>query len=184
LCEENNGKTFRFDVCSQCKTICCQDAKPPLTRQRQKIIEECLVKQQISVMQPFTCEQYTYPSVDEHLFCSLYNKQTGKCQVHQVKPETCCAGPVTFDINFKTGKLEFYLKKTEICALAGVLYKNPELLQCHLDAAKREITQLVEQLSADELKAIVKIDEPFTFKICEENLAEPVAKKLGLSGDL
>jgi Fe-S-cluster containining protein len=178
--EENNGKTFRFDVCSQCKIVCCQDAKPPLTQQRQKIIKEYLKKQQINLEKPFIKEQYSYPVVDEHLFCVFYSKENGKCVVHSVKPETCRAGPVTFDINFETKKIEWFLKKAEICALAKALYENPDLFKGYFEAAKAEITELVCQLDAEDLRAIVKIPEPYTFKIGEDALPQEVVKKLGL----
>jgi Fe-S-cluster containining protein len=177
---ENNGKTFWFDVCSGCESVCCQDAKPPLTENRQKIIKAYLEEQEISISQPFIKENYTYPAVDEHLYCRLFNKETRKCSVHPVKPETCRAGPITFDINFKTKKLEYFLKKAEICALAGVLHENPVMFRAHFEAAKPEIKQLVEQLSADELRVIVKIPEPDTFKVGEDDLSAAVIKKLGL----
>jgi Fe-S-cluster containining protein len=181
LPEENIGKTFRFDVCSECKSVCCQDAKPPLTQQRQKAIKEYMEKQKININQPFAREHYSYPSVDEHLFCVLFNKQTGKCFVHEVKPETCRAGPVTFDINFKTRKIEWFLKKPQICPLAGVLFEAPAVFKSHFEAAKTEIMQLVQHLSADELKAILKIEEPCTFKIGEDDLPVEVAEKLALN---
>jgi hypothetical protein len=59
-----------------------------------------------------------------------------------VKPETCRAGPITFDINFATGKLEFYLKKGVICEYATVLYENKPV-QRHFEVAKAEITKLL-----------------------------------------
>lgn len=180
LPEENNGKTYSFDVCSQCKTICCQDAKPPLTEKRKKILKEYIESNKIQITKPFETKQYSYPVTDENLYCKLFNKQTGKCSVHPVKPETCRAGPVTFDINFKTKKLEFFLKKSKICALAGLLHETPDMFTAHYEAAKPEIRQLVEELSADELRAIVKIEEPDTFKVGEENLSEAVVKKLEL----
>jgi Fe-S-cluster containining protein len=181
LTDENNGKTYRFDVCGECKSVCCQDAKPPLTEKRQKIVKAYLEEQKISINQPFTKEQYSYPTVDAHLYCRLFNKETKKCFVHPVKPETCRAGPITFDINFKTKKLEYFLKKAKICALASVLYENPAMFKVHFEAAKLEIKQLVEQLSADELRAIVKIDEPDTFKVGEDDLSLDVIRKLGLT---
>jgi len=181
LTDENNGKTFQFDVCSECKSVCCRDAKPPLTENRQKIITSYLEEQKININQPFVKEQYSYPSVDEHLYCRLFNKETKKCFVHPVKPETCRAGPITFDINFKTKKLEYFLKKAKICALAGVLYENPAMFKVHFEAAKPEIKRLVEQLSVNELLAIVKIDEPDTFKVGEDDLSATVIKKLGLT---
>ena len=91
--------------------------------------------------------------------------------MHPVKPETCVAGPVTFDINFKTKKVEWFLKKDALCAYAGVLFKNQASFQEHFEVAKKMITQLIEELSAEELRAIVKIDEPQTFKIGEDDLA-------------
>ncbi len=178
--ENNNGATYSFDVCSQCKSICCQDAKPPLSESRKKIITNYLQKQKITCEEPFCAEAYSYPSVDEQVYCRLFSKQTGKCMVHPVKPETCVAGPITFDINFKTKKVEWFLKKTEICAYAGALYTNKTAFKSHFEVAKRQITELIGQLSADELRAIVKIEEPHTFKVGEDNLPLEVVKKLGL----
>jgi Fe-S-cluster containining protein len=180
LPEDNNGKTYSFDVCGTCKFICCQDAKPPLSEERKKILKEFIKKENIQVKEPFMCEQYSYPAVDENLLCKLFDKQTRRCSVHPVKPETCRAGPITWDINFNTKKLEYYLKMEKICPLAGVLHKNPPMLAEHLDAAKIEIRHLVEALTADELKVIVKIPEPDTFKVCEEDLSPSTVKKLGL----
>ncbi len=178
--EDNNGTTYSFDVCSQCKIICCQDAKPPLTKKRKKIIQEYLKKQKINVKKPFSKENYSYPAVDELVFCRLFGKETGKCLVHPVKPETCRAGPITFDINFSTKKIEWFLKKSEICAYAGALYGNKAAFKNHFEAAKLELTRLICELDAEELRAIVKIEEPQTFKIGEDNLPLEVVRKLGL----
>ena len=178
--EDNNGITYSFDVCSQCKIICCQDAKPPLTEKRKKIIKEYLEKQKIKIEKPFVKESYSYPAVDELVFCGLFNKPTGKCSVHPVKPETCRAGPVTFDINFSTKKVEWFLKKPEICAFAGLLYSNKAAFKEHFEVAKKELIRLISQLGADELRAIVKIEEPQTFKIGEDDLPLEVIRKLGL----
>ena len=179
--EDNNGKTYSFDVCGNCKVTCCQDAKPPLSEDRKKIIKEYIKKEKIHIKDPFACEQYSYPATDQDLICGLYDKQTKRCSVHPVKPETCRAGPVTWDINFKTKKLEYHLKMEKICAFAGVLYRDQKQLAELLDVAKVEIRRLVEALNADELKVIVRIPEPDTFKICEEDLAVSVIKKLGLN---
>ena len=180
MAEDKNGKTFSFDVCSQCKSICCQDAKPPLTEKRKRIIINYLEEQEIKIEKPFTKENYSFPSVDELVYCGFFNKKTGKCSVHPVKPESCVAGPITFDINFGTKKIEWFLKKSELCAFAGILYKNKAAFNDHLEIAKQKLTQLISQLNADELRAIVKIDEPQTFKIGEDNLPLEVIRKLGL----
>jgi hypothetical protein len=178
--EDNNGTTYSFDVCSQCKSICCQDAKPPLSEKRKKILQEYLKKQKINIAEPFAKNDYSYPAVDEDIYCRLFSRQTGKCMVHPVKPETCVSGPITFDINFKTKKVEWFLKTSELCAYAGGLYKNKAAFEEHFEVAKKQISALIKQLSADELRVIVKIDEPQTFKVGEDDLPTEVVKKLGL----
>ena len=72
------------------------------------------------------------------------------------------------------------MKKTEICAYAGELYKNKAAFNDHYEVAKKEIMRLVKELSADELRELTKIDEPQTFKVGEEELPAEVIKKLGL----
>jgi hypothetical protein len=178
--EDDNGLTFSLDVCRRCKIGCCQDAKPPLTEERKKIIKEYLEKQNIKIEKPFVKKGYSYPAVDELVFCGFFNKLTGKCSVHPVKPETCRAGPVTFDINFSTEKVEWFLKNPEICAFAGLLYSNKAGFKEHFEVAKKELIRLISQLDADELRAIVKIEEPQTFKIGEDDLPLEVIRKLGL----
>ena len=178
--KDNNGTTFSFDVCSQCKSICCQDAKPPLTEKRKKIIKKYLEEQRIKIEKPFAKENYSYPNVDVLVYCVLFNKETGKCSVHPVKPETCVSGPITFDINFSTKKVEWFLKKSELCAFAGILYNDKAAFKDHFEVAKKELTQLICQLDADELRTIVKIEEPQTFKVGEDDLPPQIVKKLGL----
>ncbi len=178
--EDNKGTTYSYDVCSECKIICCQDAKPPLSESRKKIVKEYLGKQKIKVNKPFTKESYSYPSVDETLLCVFNSKETKRCMVHSVKPETCRAGPITFDINFKTKKVQYFLKKSEICAYAGELFKNKPAFNDHYEVAKKEIMHLIKELSAKELHELMKIDEPQTFKVGEDDLPVEVVKKLGL----
>lgn len=177
---DNNGTTYSFDVCSQCKSICCQDAKPPLTENRKKIIKKYLKEQKIKILKPFAEENYSFPSVDDLEYCGFFNKKMGKCSVHPVKPETCVSGPITFDINFRTKKVEWFLKKSEICAFAGILYKDKAAFKDHFEAAKKELNNLICQLGDNELRAIVKIEEPQTFKVGENDLPAQVVKRLGL----
>jgi len=88
--------------------------------------------------------------------------------IHPVKPETCVAGPITFDINAKTGRIEYFVKMESICQLAGIVYRDKELLQEHLESATKEILRLVEELDSKALRAILRKDEPETFKIDED----------------
>ena len=178
--EDNKGTTYSYDVCSECKDICCRDAKPPLSENRKKVIKEYLNKQKIKIEKPFIKESYSYPSVDKMVLCVFNNKETKRCIVHSVKPETCRAGPITFDINFKTKKVQYFLKKSEICAYAGELFKNKVAFKEHYDVAKKEIMCLIEELSADELRDLMKIDEPQTFKVGEDDLPVELVKKIGL----
>jgi hypothetical protein len=101
-----------------------------------------------------------------------------KCLIHPVKPETCVAGPVTFDINVPNRKIEWFLKKECICSLAGILSENEEMLKKHLESAKKEILALVCGLDSDALKAILTIEEPETCKIDENDINDKVADKL------
>jgi Fe-S-cluster containining protein len=167
-----------FDVCGTCKIDCCQGAKPPITDERRKIIEDYLKRNGILIKNPFAKTAYTFPREDAEGYCIFYDKRTRKCQIHPVKPETCVAGPITFDINRHTRKIEWYLKMEKICPLAGVLYKNGDLLEKHLETAKKEIIRLVRGLSPEALKAILKIEEPETFKIDEDGIESAVLDKL------
>lgn len=137
-----------------------------------------LKKQKISTKNPFVQEIYTFPAEDAEGYCIFYDKKTQKCTVHPVKPETCKAGPVTFDINVRNRKIEWYLKMETLCGLAGRLYENGELFQRHLKIAKKEIRRLVRELDSAALKAILKIEEAETFKLGEDVLAEEVLEKL------
>lgn len=168
-------------VCFRCNIVCCQDAKPPLTRKRQKIIEEYIEKQKINIAKPFSNAKYSFPAIDELGICVFYDKKTRKCLVHAVKPETCRAGPITFDINRLTGKIEWYLKTAEICPLAGVLHENSEMLKEHFRLAREEILRLVSELDGEALRAILEIEEPETFKIGEEDLPKEVLAKLNVN---
>jgi uncharacterized protein len=169
-----------YEVCRDCELGCCQDAKPPLTRERMTTIREYLHKNGNSEDRTFAFSRYFYPSVDSDKFCIFYDKTTRVCQIHDVKPETCRAGPITFGINRVTKKIEWFLKTSEHCRFAGKLYKNTERFKEHFGVAKDEIMRLIFELDSEALKAILAIDEPETFKISENALPEAVLQKLHL----
>ncbi len=60
------------------------------------------------------------------------------------------------------------------CTRINMLSKNTTAV------AKKEIMRLIGELSAVELLELMKIDEPQTFKVGEEDLPVEVVKKLGL----
>ena len=181
MAEETRQNDF-FNVCGNCKISCCQSARPPITNERKKIIERFLMRQNFPAEDFFKHEAYMFPREDTEGYCIFYDKKTRRCKIHPVKPETCVAGPITFDVNLKTGKVEWYLKMENICPLAGAMFRNKETLQKHLETAKREIHRLLRELDAEALKAILKIEEPDTFKIGEEPAEKEVLCKLGSAG--
>lgn len=174
------GKTFSFDVCAECNLICCQDANPPLTASRIKMVREFLEIHNFPLDDIFIAEEYTHPSADSEGFCVFYSREAKKCRIHQVKPETCKAGPITFDINPVTRKVEWFLKKGCLCALAEKLFGDEFGFKDHFEEAKVELMKLICDLGSGDLEAILKIDEPQTFKVGETDLPAKVIEKLGL----
>ena len=171
-------QTNFFSICNTCKLWCCQNAKPPITQKRRKIIEEYLLAQGLRVNKLFEMTEYVFPRETRDGFCVFFNEETRRCRVYIVKPETCVAGPITFDINLQMGKMEFYLKFERICPLAGKLEKDMVALEKHLNSAKRELLTLVGELEAEALSAILQIDEPETWKIGETSLSKEVLERL------
>lgn len=68
----------------------------------------------------------------------------------------------------------------EICAFAGLLYSDKSSFKQHLEVAKEEILRLIYELDVDALREILKIPEPQTIKIEEDDLPQAVAMKLGI----
>ena len=169
-----------FDTCSRCKTnySCCNDTTPPITDERRRIIETYLKKEKIPVKDVFVETDYVFPRLVEEGYCIFHDKKTRKCLIHVVKPETCVAGPITFDINVRNRKIEWFIKKDSLCQLAGVVHEDKTRLWRHLESAKMEILRLVRELNARALKAILTKDEPETFKIGEDEISGDVLEKL------
>ncbi|MEM1539130.1 MAG: YkgJ family cysteine cluster protein [Candidatus Bathyarchaeia archaeon] len=167
-----------FNVCGKCNIDCCRDARPPITAEREEAIKGYLETQRMSIANPFIHNEYTFPRETDDGYCIFYDKNSRRCLVHLVKPETCAAGPITFDINKDTGKIEWYLKMEKICPLAGFIFKNPSILEKHLETAKKEIFRLVRGLTPQALRAILKREEPDTFKIGEDEVDEAILKLL------
>jgi Fe-S-cluster containining protein len=167
-----------LNVCRNCGVDCCNGARPPLTAKRKKLIKSFLEANDGLVSNPFEDREYAFPREIETGHCIFFDKDSAKCQVHPVKPETCVAGPITFDINVKTGKIEWFLKMEKICLLAGVLDQDKAALEKHMKSAKREILRLVRDLDPLALRTILTIEEHDTFKIDEDNLNSKIIAKL------
>nr|MDO8132949.1 YkgJ family cysteine cluster protein [Candidatus Njordarchaeum guaymaensis] len=180
--KEAERQTDFFDICGRCNNGCCRGARPPTSPKRRKLIEDHLRTHPLKDMKPPYFDEshyYAHPRETPEGYCIFYDQRTRKCRIHPVKPETCVAGPITFDINPKTRKLEYYLKLEKICPLAGRMHKtDTAALKKHVKSAKREIRRVVRDLEPEALRAILKIDEPDTLKVDEEKLEEEVLRKL------
>ncbi len=167
-----------FKVCRICRIVCCQHARPPITPHRRQILQAAFDTPEALREDLFETTTYTFPRETRDGFCVFFDPETRKCRVYAVKPETCVAGPITFDINLQTGTLELYLKLESICPLAGQLRRTPQMLADHVITAKRELLQLVRDLDTEALAAILQIDEPDTWKIGDVALSPDILNKL------
>jgi len=90
--------------------------------------------------------------------CILFD--SGRCRYHAIRPETCRAGPFTFDV---TGdRIGIYLKTESICPLVRLLKEDPEACKEQFRTAVFNIRFLVQSLKNEEIAAICAIDEPDT----------------------
>ena len=89
----------------------------------------------------------------------------GKCSIHDIKPETCRAGPFTFDV--KGDVIGIFLKFESICPVVRLLKQTPAAYEQQYERAVKSITRLVANLSDEELEAICRIEEAETEKVAE-----------------
>jgi len=146
------------EVCDNCGGRCCCEARPPLTKERIDIISGSGVS-----VDRIDFSGYKKIRTREDGFCMMYQKN--RCSIHRIKPETCVAGPFTFDI--RNGMLEIYLKKGSLCPVVPYLKKDEQAYRRQYAMAIDNITRLVRHLSPDEMREILKIEEPETEKVAE-----------------
>lgn len=170
--KEGSKQNDFFKVCGHCtgSSSCCFGPRPPITPDRRRMIEDYLKKNEISVADAFAEAEYVFSRENAKGYCVFYDDETAKCLIHPVKPETCVAGPITFDIDKQSGKVEWYIKTEKICPLAGIVFRDKLLLSEHSEIAKSEILKLIDGLRREELEAILKKEEPNTFKIGEDTI--------------
>jgi hypothetical protein len=166
-------------ICGECLHYgCCVQSRPPLTKKRMRIINSYLTKNRINIENAFEQEAYAHAGEKLDGHCVFFDNDTKKCRIHPVKPETCVAGPITFDINKKTQKIEWFMKKDTICPLAGKLYQKPDVYEKHMISAKHELECLIQELDAEALRAVLTVEEPETFKVGEDSAPKSVLRKL------
>jgi hypothetical protein len=94
------------------------------------------------------------------MFCNA-----NRCSIHSIRPETCRAGPFTFDV--KGDVIEIFLKYEAICPVVRLIREVPDAYEYQFALAKKSITHLVLNLTEGELAAICRIEEPDTEKVAE-----------------
>ncbi|ADC66299.1 protein of unknown function UPF0153 [Ferroglobus placidus DSM 10642] len=149
-----------YEICFECGGKCCIDAKPPITERRLRILLDSGISLEL-----FDFEEYTHPKVKENGYCVFFDEKERKCLIHGIKPETCVAGPFTFDL--REGKIEIYLKKESICSLVTFLRQNEEIYRKQYERAVEAIKTLVNELDERALRRILEIEEPETEKVGE-----------------
>jgi len=137
---------------------CCFEARPPLSRERMEILRRNGVPEEAMEF-----EGYWRLRTKSDGYCVLF--VDGKCSIHSIKPETCVAGPFTFDIN--GGMLQIFLKREGICPMVGFLKANPKACDALLETSVARIMHLVRGIPASEMAEILKIDEPETDLVAE-----------------
>ena len=146
------------DICMKCGGHCCDGARPPISEDRYNYLIENGVSQD-----HFEIDGFRRLKSKKNNECVLYSD--GKCSIHSIKPETCRAGPFTFDI--RDDKIEIFLKFERLCPIVRVLKEVPEAYNQQYLRAIEHISNLVSGLSEPELEAICQIDEPLTEKVAE-----------------
>lgn len=155
-------------ICYNCGGKCCIDAKPPVTKRRLKILLEAGIDADC-----FEFGEYIHPKVKNNGYCIFFDEVEKKCKIHELKPETCVAGPFTFDLK---DKLEIYLKKKTICPIVSVLEQNRTLYEEQFTRAVATIIRLIEDLDDRELKKILEIEEEEIEKVAELDICDKCPK--------
>lgn len=146
------------EICMKCGGHCCDGACPPISEDRYNY----LINNGVSP-DHFEFDGYRRLKVKKNNECVLYHD--GKCSIHAIKPETCRAGPFTF--NVIDDKIEIFLKFESICPIVRILKEVPEAYNQQYSRAIEHISNLVSCLPENDLEVICQIDEPLTEKVAE-----------------
>jgi hypothetical protein len=101
-------------------------------------------------------------------FCVLF--RDGKCSIHDIKPETCVAGPFTFDI--EDDMLQIFLKRESICPMVRFLRANRKAYDALFETSEEKIMDLIRSVPEEEMAQILQIDEPQTDLVAEIRLED------------
>ena len=141
-----------------CGGRCCTDAHPPVSAPWYERLTGQGVPED-----SFEWRGYHAVKARGDGTCVFYNGN--RCSIHRIKPETCRAGPFTFDVN--GGVIRIFLKYETICPVVRLLEDIPAAYEYQFALAKKSITHLVAHLTEEELDAICRIEEQETRKVAE-----------------
>jgi len=152
-------------ACNECHLVggCCFEARPPLSQERIDI----LLKNGVSA-DAVEFAGYKRLRLRQDGFCVLF--QDGKCSIHSIKPETCVAGPFTFDIKGDT--LQIFIKRESICPMVRFLKANRKAYDGLFETSVEKIMDLVNSVPEAEMAEILKIEEPETDLVAEIRLKD------------
>lgn len=147
-------------VCGSCHLNggCCFEARPPLSQERIDVMRK-------EGVDPGAIEFAGYKRLKLRRdgFCILF--EDGRCSIHSIKPETCVAGPFTFDMEGPL--LQIFMKKESICPMVRFLKADRKAYDELLGIAVKQIVALVRALPPSELEKILEIEEPETELVAE-----------------
>ncbi|MCU0633211.1 MAG: YkgJ family cysteine cluster protein [Methanolinea sp.] len=145
-------------ICARCGGKCCHEAHPPLSPAR-----VASLRAQGVPLSAFEYTGYTRFRSHENGMCVMCTG--GKCRIHAFKPETCVAGPFTFEVRDHT--LHLFLKHESLCPLVPYLKGDEKAYTTQYRMAVERLTALVRTLPGSELEVINGIPEPDTELIAE-----------------
>jgi len=150
-------------ACGECHLAggCCFEARPPLSQERIDILTANGVD-----LNAVEFNGYNRLKLRQDGFCILF--RDGKCSIHSFKPETCVAGPFTFDI--VNNKLQIFLKQETICPMVRFLKADRKAYDSLFEVSVQKIMDLVAAIPPEEMAEILKIEEPETDLVAEIDL--------------
>jgi hypothetical protein len=152
-------------ACDDCHLAggCCFEARPPLSQKRIEILMENGIS-----ADAIEFVGYKRLCLGPDGFCVLF--RDGKCSIHDIKPETCVAGPFTFDI--EGDMLQIFLKRENICPMVRFLRANRKAYDALFETSVEKIMDLIRSVPEEEMAQILQIDEPQTDLVAEIRLED------------
>jgi len=152
-------------ACDDCHLAggCCFEARPPLSQKRIDMLMENGVS-----ADAIEFVGYKRLCLKQDGFCVLF--RDGKCSIHDIKPETCVAGPFTFDI--EGDMLQIFLKRESICPMVRFLRANRKAYDALFETSVEKIMDLIRSVPEEEMAQILQIDEPQTDLVAEIRLED------------